>query len=161
MIGSFIVFLSIFILGTVIHLAVSKQPRTRGRVLEVTLMYYLFVWIGLSGLWGFMGHAFRANEVAQFIGWSAGSPFQFEIAVANLSYGVLGILCLWIRGNFWIAAGVGQAVFMWGAAYGHIKQIMLYKNYAPGNAGLILYLDIIIPLVFFGLLIAYRRVRRA
>ncbi|MHB9111813.1 MAG: DUF6790 family protein [Thermoleophilia bacterium] len=39
----------------------------------------------LGGVWSFMGHAFFAEETAGLIGWPAGNPFQFEIAVTNLS----------------------------------------------------------------------------
>ena len=154
-----LVYLTIFVVGIALHITLGGRPRTKKRVLEIILIYYLAVWIGLMGIMGFMGHAFMSDKVAAFIGWPAGNPFQFEIAVANLSYGILGLLCIWFRGNFWIATGVGQAVFMWGAAYGHIQQIIVHDNYAPGNAGLILYLDILIPIIFFGLLIAYRTAR--
>ncbi len=41
--------------------------------------------------------------VAASIGWPAGSPFQFEVGIANLSFGILGILCLKFMDNFWTA----------------------------------------------------------
>ena len=85
------------------------------------------------------------------------SPFQFEVALHNLAVGVLGVLCFWVRGDFWSATVIAFAVFGIGAAYGHIRDIRLSHNYAPGNAGPILYIsDILLPLQLIVLLVAYR-----
>jgi hypothetical protein len=59
------------------------------------------VFLGFSSILAFFGHTFAADEIAAYIGWMPGSPFQFEVAVANLAIGVLGISCVWLRGNFW------------------------------------------------------------
>jgi hypothetical protein len=42
-------------------------------------------------------------------------------------------------------------MFTLGAAAGHIYQMVTEHNFAPGNAGIIFYMDILIPL--FGLLL--------
>ena len=47
-----------------------------------------------------------------------------------------------------------------GLAYGHIDQIVTAGNFAPGNAGTLLILTIIKPLLLIGLLIAARREQR-
>jgi len=47
---------------------------------------------------------------------------------------------------------VGPVLFLLGAAGGHIYQIVNADNFAPGNAGVILYTDILIPLIAFALL---------
>jgi len=139
------------LLGATLHLVFDKKARGRRRILEILLLYLLPTTIGLMGLWGFLGHMFLSNKVASLIGWPTGNPFQKEIAFANLAFGTLGILCIWIRGNFWLAAILGQGVFMWGAAGVHLWQIIVYKDYAPDNAGTILYLDILIPLILLTL----------
>jgi len=128
-----------------LHLAIQKQPRTRQRIAE-TLLLYLFAFpIGLGGLVGFVGHTLRAGPVAVSIGWPAGNPFQFEVAVANLAFGVLGLLCLRFRDGFWAATAIGWSVFMLGAAAVHLHQIHIGQPYAPDNAGAILYFDIVAP----------------
>ena len=139
------------ILGTIglilgfLHLAIQKQPRTRQRIAD-TLLLYLFAFpIGLGGLMGFVGHTLRAGPVAVSIGWPAGNPFQFEVAVANLAFGVLGLLCLRFRDGFWAATAIGWSVFMLGAAAIHLHQIHIGQPYAPDNAGAILYFDIVAP----------------
>ena len=52
-----------------------------------------------------------------------------------------------------LAAIVGPALFTLGAAAGHIYQMVTEHNFAPGNAGIIFYMDIVIPL--FGILLLW------
>lgn len=122
---------------------------------EAFLLAFLVVVVGLQGIWAFLGHYFRPDEIAAFIGWPAGNPFQREVAFANLAFGVLGVLCLWFRGGFWIATAVGVSVFMLGAAVVHIKEIRTTQNRNPGNAGAILWTDILTALVLLVLVTLY------
>jgi hypothetical protein len=127
------------------------------RILEVILAYFLFINVGCAGLFIFTGHAFLADKVAIAIGWPTGSPFQFEVAMAHLAFGVLGIMCMWIRGNFWMATGIGSAVFSLGAGSGHVREMIAKQNFAMYNVGPILFVnDILIPVVILGLLAAYK-----
>ena len=104
-------------------------------------------------MWAFIGHTLFAEQVAESIGWPAGNPFQTEVAVANLAVGTLGILCYWIRGNFWTAAVIATAIWLLGAATIHLKEIVVAGNYNPGNGGLIFILDILSLLLLIVLLI--------
>lgn len=155
-----LLFPALALVGTVIHLLVTKEPRTHERIAAVLLLYLLVVGVGVTGLFAFVAHAFWADQMAEQIGWPPGNPFQFEVAVANLSYGILGVLCIWLRGGFWVATAIGNAVFLWGAAWGHIYQLVAHDNRSPYNAGPILYTDIIVPLVILLLLIYVHRAGR-
>lgn len=156
----FYIILGMGFLGATLHILFDERARDRGSILVILLLYLLPTAIGLMGILGFVGHLFFSDRIAFLIGWPAGNPFQKEIAFANLAFGILGILCIWIRGNFWLATILGQGIFMWGAAGVHLWQIYVYKNYAPDNAGTILYLDILIPLVLLTLWIDLRLTRR-
>jgi hypothetical protein len=112
--------------------------------------------VGVPGIIGFSGHVFNADQVAESIGWPKGNPFQYEVGIANLSYGVLGIACSWIHGDFWTATVIGYSVFLWGAAAGHVRQMVKEKNFAPGNAGLVFYMDILVPAALYALLFTYK-----
>jgi hypothetical protein len=125
-------------------------------MLEIVLVWFLSVFSGISNIIAFFGHAFAADKIAAYIGWAPGSPFQFEVAVANLALGVLGIACIWLRGNFWVATVMVGAVFGFGAAFGHIREIIVNHNYAPGNAGIVLYLDIAGPTLMIVLLAGFK-----
>ncbi len=146
--------------GAVVHLLMEKRPRTRTRILEVVLVWLLAVGVGVTGIFAWSGHIFRADQVAESIGFPAGNPFQWEIGWANLAIGVLGILCIWRR-DFWWPAAIVSAVFLWGAGVGHIYQAVEHNNHEPYNSGPILYLDFLVPLTILILLFAYHRGREA
>lgn len=132
-----------------------KHPASKKETAGIFLLYMIFFNIGLGGLYAFMGHAFMPDMVAREIGWPTGSPFQFEIAIANLSYGILGVLCICIRGKFWIAVVSGNLIFLWGAAYGHVVQ-MEKGDTSPYNTGIFLYAgDVVIPLIIFLVMFYY------
>ena len=73
------------------------------------------------------------RSTARAIGWTTGSPFQFEVGMHDGAWGVVGFLCIWIGGMFWLATGLGWSLFMLGAAYGHIRQTVIKGDYAPYN----------------------------
>lgn len=148
-----VIFLSATLICFALHLAMSKQPRTKARTVELLLMYLLVINIGLGCLLAWYGHTFMADEIARKIGWQPGSPFQFEVAVADLSWGVCGVLCIWLRQGFWTATGIGSAVFLLGCAYGHIRDMVKHGNEAIYNAGPVLWIgDLTVPLAILVLL---------
>jgi hypothetical protein len=117
-----------------IHLWLSPLPRTRGRVIRLLLLYALVLGVGVIGFFmGFIPHVFFADTAARLIGWPTGSPFQFEVGVHDGAWGILGFLCIWIGGTFWLATGLGWSLFMLGATCGHIHQMVIAGNYAPYN----------------------------
>ncbi len=152
----YIILTALALIGMIVHLFLEKGRRSPKRIVEIALLYLLFFFVGIGSFIGFLGHAFIPDKIAHYIGWPAGHRFQFEVAVANLSVAALGILCLWLRGNFWTATIIAATVFGWGAAFGHIRQMAITQNYAPGNAGLVFYVDIILPLILIILLVTYK-----
>ena len=117
-----------------LHLALTRGPRTMDRVVRLLLFYALVLDVGVIGfVFGFIPHVFFANEAAKMIGWPPGSPFQFEVGIHDGAWGVLGFLCIWIGGLFWLATGLGWSLFMLGATYGHIHQMVEKGNCAPYN----------------------------
>lgn len=155
------IYLAAALAAIAIHLRGDRERRSASRVADVALFYLLVIFAGIGGLMGAVAHTFFAREIALGIGWPPGSPFQFEVAMANLAFGVLGVMCIWNRRGFRTATGVGLAVFLLGCAYGHFKD-MLAGNHAPYNAGPgIWLLDVVIPLTILGLLFFRRRLRKA
>lgn len=64
-----------------------------------------------------------------------------------------------MRGNFWVATVIVFSVQWLGAAVVHIREIVVAADYAPNNAGMTLYLDILIPVILIALLVYYEHVR--
>jgi Family of unknown function (DUF6790) len=150
-------YLFVIVAGALIHLYAGGKPRTPERAIEVALLYLLVIGAGAAGIVAFVSHAFEADSIARSIGWPPGSPFQFEVAVADLSYGVLGLMCIRVRGPFWLATGVASSVFLLGCNYGHLYQAFAKNNYAPNNYGLINLFEIIWPAAVLILLVPYMR----
>ena len=155
-----LIFLVLGLVVGAVHVYLNKQPRTKGRVAETFLVWFFVVSVGLLSVVFSISHTVFADATAASIDWPAGNPFQSEVAVANLTVGTLGILCYWIRGNFWIATVIAFSVQWLGAAVVHIRSIVVEANYAPNNAGLTFYLDILMPLVLIALLVYYLYAKR-
>jgi hypothetical protein len=133
------------IAATGLHLWLGKRPVTGARALEVLLLYLLVIFAGVGGLMAFLGHIFKSQEIALKIGWQL-SPFQFEVAMANLAFGILGILSVWQPGGFRTATGIGYAIFLLGCALGHLREMILQGNVAPYNVGPVLWVnDLAVP----------------
>ncbi len=127
-------------------------------VLRTLLTYLLVLGIGVSSWWGFVGHYFMSDTVAASVGWDTGSPFQLELAFYHLGFGIVGLMCLWFRDDFWVAALVPVCVFAFGAASVHIAEYVRHGNTAPGNWGFaMLFGDVVIPAAMLSLLWLYRR----
>jgi hypothetical protein len=139
-----------------VHLFVSKQPRTGRRAAELYLLYTLVVGVGVGGLFGAMGHLFAADKVAEQLGWATGSPFQTEVGLFDLAFGVLGICCIWFRGQWWYAVTFGWAIFAVGAAGVHLHEMAGAANNGALNAGSVLP-DLIVPILLVALLIVRHR----
>jgi hypothetical protein len=155
--------LSLFVLGLAASgfaLAAGPRPLTRARTVEALFAWFLLFSVGISFLYNFVMHVFFSEMAAAFIGWTT-SPFQKEVGFASLGFSMLGFLAF--RGGFQmrLAAIVGIACFLWGAAAGHVVQMVEAHNFAPGNAGAIFYTDILLPLLGFVLLAMQRKTARA
>jgi hypothetical protein len=151
--------LTFFVLGLVasaIALWHARPPRSAAVIVEALFSYFLLFSIGLASFYNFVLHVFFGEAAASFIGW-ADSPFQQEVGFASLGMAALGFLAF--KGSFdmRLAAIVAPACFLWGAAAGHVYQMITAHNFAPGNAGVIFYSDILVPVVGFIFLWLQRR----
>ena len=117
--------------------------------------------VGLMGLWAALGHIVFPGPSAAAIGCGP-SPFQFEVGVANLGIGLAGVIgALYRDWGYRLAMAVMTCGFLGGAAVGHVVQIAATGNLAAGNAGPILYTDVLTPLALLILLaLTWRSARR-
>lgn len=142
--------LSLFVVGLVASaISIARAPDvTRAVVVEKLFAYFLLCSIFVSLFYNFVMHVFFGEMAARFIGW-AQSPFQAEVGFASLGFAVVGLLAFFGNRGLRIAAIVGPAMFLWGAAGGHIYQMIHAHNFAPGNAGIIFWSDILLPALGF------------
>lgn len=134
-------FLAVFMI--LLHLLI--RPRHLS-FYEVVFRWTALFALGFTGVYTFIMHTFYAEWSAAAIGWTP-SPFQFEVAVADLSMGILGIVSFRASYGFRLATVIASATMLWGDAIGHLYQMMMHENFAPGNAGSWFWLDIVIPLL--------------
>lgn len=149
----------------VLGIAISTWAQLRGRkdisrtlVIE-TISMNTFGITGFASIVSFFMHFFLADRVAQSIGWEAGSPFQLEVAGANLAVGLLGFGGFWRR-DFWLPYVISKTAFLWVAEITHIIDLVNHNNFSPGNAGLTLYMDFVWPLTYIFLLFLLRKYGR-
>jgi hypothetical protein len=109
----FLVFYGVAVASAAIRLVLDRVRRPQHTV-EVLLQHLLVFGYGLGGVFAFVGHRFRADEVARSIGWPTGNPFQAEVAWANLAGGVAGLLCTRRQDGFWTATAISGSVFYLG-----------------------------------------------
>ncbi|MEW5422102.1 DUF6790 family protein [Amorphus sp. 3PC139-8] len=137
-------------------IAIARAPRVTGSVvIEKLFAYFLLFSIFVSFFYNFVMHVFFGETAARFIGW-AQSPFQAEVGFASLGFAVVGLLAFFGNRGIRIAAIVGPAMFLWGAAAGHVYQMITAHNFAPGNAGIIFWTDILLPVIGFVFLLLQR-----
>jgi len=152
-----VIFTLIAIVGASLHIAFSPERRSSGAAIAGTyLLYLLFFYVGLMGLLTAYAHVFRPVETSASIGWST-SPYEYEVGMADLTVGVLGVLCLKFRGNFWWATAIANAVWLLGDAFGHVRQMTLNNNHAANNSGIFLVTEFVMPLVILSLTLYHRR----
>jgi len=113
--------------------------------------------IGLGYQMLFFGifHIFFGDKIAEFIGWQKGSPFQYEVGLADFGMGVLGIMCGYYTGSFWLATIIMSSVFLWGCVIGHFRDMIKNKNFNPGSAGFIFWWGLLMPIAMIVLYWVY------
>jgi hypothetical protein len=152
------VFMSaVALLAIIIHVAFMKQ-RSAKKIVEVTLLYLLVISVGAGALIAGFMHVFNGPATAEMIGWQPGSPFQYEVGVADLAFGLICVLCVLFRGSFWLAAIIANSFFLFGCMIGHIRSLAESGNLAAYNIGPnIIIADLILPLLLIGLYIVYQK----
>ena len=151
--------LTFLVLGFLVaSVAIARLPRPRDRatIVDRLLAWYVFFAIGVTNAVNFVFHVFFGEMTARYIGW-ADSPFQLEVGMASLGFALVAFVAAFRSFDLRLAAVLGPSAFLLGAAGGHIYQMIAARNFAPGNAGVVFWMDIAVPLIGFTLLAMQRR----
>ncbi|MBZ0200359.1 MAG: hypothetical protein K8H86_10860 [Ignavibacteriaceae bacterium] len=141
--------LTFFLIGLIfsfVSIYRNRKRLTKAFTIEAILKYYCFWAHGITWTYNGIMHTVFHTMAASFIGW-ADSPFQLEVGFASLGFGIIGLLS--IKNNFGLRLGlmISTSVFLWGAAGGHIYEILVKENYASGNAGIMLWTGLLLPVI--------------
>jgi hypothetical protein len=159
-ISTFLTDFSVVMLVAAVLLAIvanRRQVDAAGGFANQLLGWLLLLSVGAQGVYTFVMHVFFPSVSAANIGW-APSPFQYEVGIADLTVGVLGVLAFWGNFSFRLAAAIAGIVWYWGDAVGHVQQMLVANNFAPGNAGPWFWTDVLVPpLLILLLVLVWRR----
>ncbi len=146
--------LTFFVIGLIfsfVSIYRNRKRLTKSFIVEAFFKYYCFWANGVSWTYNAIMHTVFHTMAASFIGWDD-SPFQLEVGFASLGFGIMGLLA--IKKNFGLRLGlvIGTSAFLWGAAGGHLYEIFEKGNYASGNAGVMLWTGLLMPVLSIVLL---------
>lgn len=113
---------------------------------EVFFRWVILLALGITSIYACIMHSVFPKIAAESIGWEP-SPFQFEVAMANFAIGVIAIAAFRAGYGFRLATVFAALILWWGAAVGHIYQMIVHHNFSVGNAGSWLWMDILVPVV--------------
>lgn len=133
-----------FVLG-LIHAYFKGEEKV-----ESIFIYYIVIGIGIQGIASGVMQTFFSESVIQYVHWPF-SPFMLELGLANISYGILGILSPWMSKGWKTATATGYALFLFFTGMRHALEI-LQQGINPGNSGAFAYVDYIMSCIFFILL---------
>jgi hypothetical protein len=139
----------LFLVAIIVTIVKLRRASARHEVMTASYTLWgevLFYCVGLGFVYVWYFHAFLQQFTAPLIGWQP-SPFEWELAWAELGMALVAIIALWRGYDMRLSATLMFAIFSFGAAAQHIQQILVAHNYSRGNAGLILWFgDIALPL---------------
>jgi hypothetical protein len=116
------------------------------RFVEELFHWSLLLPAGLNGIFTAGTHIFMPEYCAEVIGWPD-SPFQYEVGIADLAIGVLGVSAFWGSAGFRLAAAIAAIILYGGDAIGHVRQMVVAGNFEPGNAGSWFWMDVGLPII--------------
>lgn len=156
-------FLSLYViavLAALIHLFffLPAKRRTKPKVIEIVLLYQIVFSLGMTSLMAFYGFTFMPEYIASFTNWPA-CPFQQQMANVNLAFAVLGVLSIFYRGYFWMATIIGFSVWIIADGIHHVYHAIVEKNLSPGNIGVPLWTDFLVPILLLILLKYYMKTK--
>ncbi|WP_029902810.1 DUF6790 family protein [Nocardia brasiliensis] len=139
----------IAVVGAVVR---TRHSTSRQATLETWQRWWAVAALGCGSLWMTVAFLTIPEQMATSIGFTA-TPFQFEIAFANLGLAVMGFRAASpsATARERITVGLGAGMFLWGALIGHVYQWFAHGDHAPGNTGGVLVCDLLFPAVLIAL----------
>lgn len=124
----------------------TRHSTSRAAALETWQRWWAVAALGCGSLWMTVTFLAAPDVMATAIGFDA-TPFQFEIAFANLGLAVMGFRAAspTATARERVTIGLGAGMFLWGALIGHAYQWFANGDHAPGNTGGVLVCDLLFP----------------
>lgn len=149
-----IVFTALAFLVASFQIVVCKSPSE-----EAFLFNFIIFNIGLWGIASFISDYFRIDKREVKIRQQPRNVLHKGAAFFKLFLGILGILCIWFKGNFWLITVIITSVFMFGYGYykfRHLEEIAVNKNKLHYYTDFIVSFDLLFPPALIALLVVYK-----
>lgn len=91
-------------------------------VCSTLLLHKFVVTFGLLGIIGTITNIIKAEDNAKALGWPGG-PFQIKYGFSQLGLGVMGVMCIWFRGGFWLGTLVSMYIYGVSGLWSHIAEM--------------------------------------
>lgn len=91
-------------------------------VCSTLLLHQFVVTFGLLGIIGTITNIIKAEDNAKELGWPGG-PFQIKYGFSQLGLGVMGVMCIWFRGGFWLGTLVSMYIYGVSGLWSHIAEM--------------------------------------
>ncbi|GAA2018130.1 hypothetical protein GCM10009839_12780 [Catenulispora yoronensis] len=136
----------------------TRRSPSQRAALQTWQRWWAVAALGCSSLWMTAAFLIGPDTMADAIGFTR-SPFQFEIAFANLALAVMAFRAASRSATprERLTIGIVAGMFLWGAAIGHVYQWFAHADHQPGNTGGVLATDILLPAVM--IFLAWREQR--
>jgi len=129
----------------------TRRVAVRNQKNDIILLYYLVISVGIQGISTGLWQVLNPLLVAEFLQWLI-SPFLLELGMANIAFGILGIVCPWMDRGWRTATAIGFGAFLLLTGILHVVRLMQY-GYSYGDGGGFLLSDILIPFILLALVI--------
>jgi hypothetical protein len=99
--------------------------------------------VGWAGVGAGVAHIFFGKQISKSIGFEH-NPYEFEVGVADLAMGIVGLMASAYSPAFWLAVIWVSSLFRVGCGIGHVREIVMRRNYAVNNT-VILFINFGVP----------------
>lgn len=137
-----IVMFDIAVIAIIMHRVRNKNLSDS----EITFRWLSGVALGLTSLYATLMYAWFPAYSAMQIGWTA-SPFQLELAMANLAIALLGISAVKASFGYRLATVVGSTCWLWGSALAHCFLLHKTQGYTLLDMGSWFWMDMALPIL--------------
>jgi uncharacterized protein DUF6790 len=134
-------FIGVILFGiSAAQLVIGGRPADWQHQLALAAVVYMIGWASLGAG---ISHIFFGKAISRSIGFTR-SPYELEVGFANLGFGVAALMAGSYQKEYWLAIIVANSIFRVGCGAGHIKQIIMDRNYSINNTA-ILFLNFVVP----------------
>ncbi len=143
-------YLLFYVLAAIVWWRTMRRARREHRALDSAFVFWgelLFWYGGLALIWAGFFHGYEQHIAASSIGWQP-SPFEYELGWFEIGIGIAALFVRRQNYGYRLALTIPIVIFSFAAAAQHIALMITRHNFAPNNAGMMLWLnDIIMPLL--------------